>query len=200
MGLYKLKYRTRRIISPLLKIFIRFHPNTITWLSLVFSVGAGFCYYKSSLKWTLFLGIVFILLRIGCNLLDGMVARARNLSSSRGEALQEAIDRFADTFIMLGLIFSPSGNVKLGIFVIAIMLISSYLGILKKAVGGVREFGGMLGKVDRLVLIICASIVQIFYNKSIYGFSVFEILFILFIIGGIITIIQRSLSIKRDII
>lgn len=197
MAIYKFKNIGRAIVKPLVKILSHIHPNVITWVSLFSSGIAGWCCYKSEMRWALVLVPIFILLRMGCNLLDGMVARERNLASSKGEALQEAIDRFADVFIVLGITFSVYGNIKLGIFVISIMLISSYLGILKKAVGGKREFGGILGKVDRLFFIIIFSIIQYFWKGQLLGLNIFEILLILFIIGGLVTIVQRALSIKR---
>ena len=48
---------------------------------------------------------------------------------------------------LLGAAFSSIGNLRLGMVAVTLMLISSYVGIQKKAVGGSREYGGVLSKV-----------------------------------------------------
>lgn len=198
MGLYVLKERGSNVVKPLVGILSHTHPNTITWASLFFSVLAAVCCYRSDLRWTLFVVPPLLFLRMGCNLLDGMVARARSMASSRGEALQEAIDRFADAFLIWGIALSIHGDLRLGMFAVTIVLISSYLGILKKAVGKKREFGGLIGKVDRLYLVMVFSLIQYFWQGKILELTAFRILLILLIIGGIVTITQRASSFRRD--
>lgn len=185
------------MVRPLVKPLFAVHPNTITWMSLPFAIAAGLCLYRADLGWTLLLTPVFITLRSVCNLLDGMVAIERNMTSPQGEALQDTIDRMADSCTVLGAAFSPIGDMRLGIVAITLMLISSYVGIQKKAVGGTREFGGILGKVDRFFLVSVASVGRFFWQGSVKGMDAFDILFVLMIIGGAVTIIQRGMSIKR---
>ena len=196
MALYQMKSLGREIVRPLVTPLFSVHPNTITWASLVFAVAAALCLYRADLGWVLLLTPLFIMLRITCNLLDGMVAIERNMTSLQGEALQDTVDRLADSSVVLGAAFSPIGDLHLGIVAISLMLISSYVGIQKKAVGGSREYGGMLGKGDRYILISIASVGRYFWQGSVKGFDAFDILFVLMIIGGTVTIIQRGMSIR----
>ncbi len=198
MNMYASKSVSQKLVGPLLKFMIRFHPNTITLLSLPFCVCAGLCFFKSDWLWTLWIGPVCILFRFVCNLLDGMVARAREMSSSKGEALQEAVDRIADTVILLGVAFSPHGHLVIGLFTIPLVLISSYLGILHKAVGGARIYAGLMAKVDRMTLVMIASLTQFFWRGSIGGMHVFALVLLVIGAGSAITIIQRTHIIKKS--
>jgi archaetidylinositol phosphate synthase len=200
MNMYASKSISQKVVGPLLKLMIRFHPNTITLLSLPFCVCAGLCFFKSDWLWTLWAGPVCILFRFACNLLDGMVARAREMSSAKGEALQEAVDRMADTAVLLGVAFSPHGQLAIGIFTIPFVLISSYLGILHKAVGGTRIYSGVMAKVDRMTLVMIASLVQFFWRGEIGGMHAFDILLLVILAGSVITIIQRTYIIKKSAI
>ena len=196
MALYQMKSFGRDIVHPLVKPLFTVHPNTITWASLLFAAAAALCLYSADLGWALLLAPVFIMLRMMCNLLDGMVAIERDMTSPQGEALQDAVDRLADSFTVLGAAFSPIGDLRLGIVAITLMLISSYVGIQKKAVGGSREYGGILGKGDRYILFGIASVGRYFWHGSVRGLNAFDILFVLMIIGGAVTIIQRGTSIR----
>jgi len=199
MPLYKFRDKGRRIVKPLLRVALKFHPDVVTWFSLLFALCAGLCFYKSGYRWTLLLGVVFIFLRMGCNLLDGMIARERGIASPKGEALSEGADRFADTLTLLGITFSPLSNLRLGIFALALMLLSSYLGILGKAVGGRRIYEGIMGKVDRYILISIIALLEFFYPVKIFGLTLFNILLVLLILGGIVTILQRICLLRKKL-
>lgn len=198
MNMYALKGACQKLLNPLARFAARFHPNTITLASIPFAVGAGLCFFKSNWWWTLWVGPICILLKIICNFLDGMVARARQMCSSKGEALQEAVDRIADTAILLGLACSPFGQLALGLVAIPMVLISSYLGIQHKAVGGDRIFAGVMAKGDRLTLIMIVSIAQFFWRGQIFEMHAFDLLLWVIIVGSAITIIQRTYIIKKS--
>jgi archaetidylinositol phosphate synthase len=72
---------------------------------------------------------------------------------------------------------------------------SSYLGTQAQAVGVGRYYGGLLGRADRLVLILVVGVVDLLFpmNWYVLGFSLswFGWLFILFGIFGHITAFQR---------
>lgn len=197
MPVYQFKTQGREFARPLLKPLLSVHPNTITWTSFLFATAAGSCLYGAELRWPLLLAPVFIFARMTCNLLDGMVAIERHMTSSKGAALQDLVDRLSDSFMVAGAALSPLGNTKLGVIAIAMMLVSSYTGILKKAVGGTREYGGILGKGDRYVLVGTAAIAQYFWSGQIFGMGALSIMLAVIIAGGAVTTIQRHISIQR---
>jgi archaetidylinositol phosphate synthase len=68
---------------------------------------------------------------------------------------------------------------------------SSYLGTQAQAVGVGRYYGGLLGRADRLVLIMAVGIIDLIAPLSFYGLGWFGWLLVLFGIFGHITAFQR---------
>ena len=193
----------QRFLKPFVNILGRANPDLLTWIGLIFSLLAGLCFLLSENRTMLLAAIPFILLRMAFNVLDGMVARQTSKTSAHGEALAEFTDRLSDTGIFLGIAFSIYCSVTFGLLGIIVVLIVSYVGILSKAVGAQRQFGGILGKVDRLILIMVFAVAQYFFpGKWIVvpdGWRNFDILMTICIAGGTITVIQRWRMISKQL-
>ena len=75
------------------------------------------------------------------------------------------------------------------------MLLTSYMGTQAQAIGYKRNYSGLLGRADRMVLLIFAPIIQHFlllYGVStIYTFNLLEWVLIYFAVVGNFTAIQR---------
>jgi archaetidylinositol phosphate synthase len=69
---------------------------------------------------------------------------------------------------------------------------SSYLGTQAQAVGVGRFYGGLLGRADRLVLIMVVGIIGLIYPITIYGLTWLGWLMMLFGVFGHITAFQRA--------
>jgi archaetidylinositol phosphate synthase len=80
---------------------------------------------------------------------------------------------------------------QIGVLALTGVLMSSYLGTQAQAVGVGRYYGGLLGRADRLVLILVVGIIDILLPMSWYGLSWFGWLFVLFGIFGHVTAFQR---------
>ena len=79
------------------------HPNTISITSVVVSVAAAACFlFAASLPMLGPLGVAFCLLRLYCNMLDGMVAIAASKASATGEIANELPDRISDVVVFAG--------------------------------------------------------------------------------------------------
>jgi phosphatidylglycerophosphate synthase len=83
--------------------------------------------------------------------MDGQVARALGIASAWGEAKNEFGDRLADASIFIGLGLGGYADGRLVLIALASILCVSYLGILGKALGGARVYGGLFGKGDRMI-------------------------------------------------
>lgn len=82
-------------------VALRVTPNSITMSSLVLAAGAGVAFGKGRFGvggWLLFAAHT-------ADALDGMVARATDVSSDRGAFLDALIDRYADFAIYLGIMW-----------------------------------------------------------------------------------------------
>ena len=84
-------------------------------------------------------------------MLDGMVALASNKASPRGEILNDLPDRISDILIFAGVAHSGLCAIVSGYWAAILALMTAYVGTLAQAVGGRREFGGIMSKPWRMV-------------------------------------------------
>ena len=152
-----------KILTPLAKR-IPIGPMGISFLSLLTAIGAGYSFYMADLENTnwLLLGALMVFLTAILDALDGMVARMREISSRRGDLVDHTLDRVADVIIMGGIALGPLVEITIGFAAIIGILMLSYMGTQAQAVGAGREYAGLLGRADRLVVLIMVPIIQYF--------------------------------------
>ena len=191
MGIYAIKGRFQTSLSPIESWLIRrdVHPDRITGAALVLSILGGAAFYLSGWnQWLLLLIPPIAIGRTALNALDGLVATNTGLARPWGEVLNEFSDRLADVALFAGLMLAPGVSFPLGVATIVLMLLGSYLGTVAKAAGGRREYGGVMGKADRMILIALFSVVAVIVgDASILNFY----LWIVFA-GLVVTICQRA--------
>ena len=80
-------------------------------------------------------------------------------------------------------------------FALSGVLLTSYLGTQAQAIGLGRDYEGIMGRANRLIIIILFSIVQIIlpFSYSLYGFPVtpFILLLLVLAVGGHLTALRR---------
>jgi len=189
MTLDQYRSRAKVYFDPLVAIAIRCRltPNILTIAALVASAAAGILFFLRLELW----GVIAVALNAFCDAMDGAVAREMNAQSKRGDFLDHAVDRYADIFIITGIFAGGLVPWQIGVLALTGVLMSSYLGTQAQAVGVGRYYGGLLGRADRLVLIMAVGIVELLVPMSWYGLSWFGWLFVLFGIFGHITAFQR---------
>jgi archaetidylinositol phosphate synthase len=101
------------------------------------------------------------------------------------------VDRYADIFIITGIFAGGLVPWQVGVFALTGVLMASYLGTQAQAVGVGRVYGGLLGRADRLVLILVVGCLEVFAPAVFCGLSWFGWLFVLFGFFGHITAFQR---------
>ncbi len=130
------------------------HPDAISYLSVVFAVAAALCFWRSGRHPSLLLvAPLFCYLRLWCNMLDGMVALASGKASWRGELLNDLPDRVSDVVIFVGAAHSGWMHPLFGYWAALMSLGTAYVGTLGQAVGARREFGGLMSKPWRMVML-----------------------------------------------
>ena len=189
MTLDQYRSHAKVYFDPLVTIAIRCRltPNFFTIAALLASAAAGILFFLRMELW----GIVAVALNAFCDAMDGAVAREMKVQSKRGDFLDHAVDRYADIFIITGIFAGGMVPWQIGVLALTGVLMSSYLGTQAQAVGVGRYYGGLLGRADRLVLILAVGIIDLLVPMSWYGLSWFGWLFILFGIFGHITAFQR---------
>ncbi len=176
------------------------HPDLLTWTAFGFSVLSGVLFLFSEEKPLLFFFIILLLfLRIALNALDGMVAKETGKARPQGELLNELLDRASDVAILLGLGFSPLVHIQIAILTIPLVLISSYTGILGKALGTRRQYGGIMGKADRVILLMVFSLIRFIIDSEPKGLFLFDYALIIILVGVVVTIFQRIFAIRKEL-
>ncbi|MCX6662955.1 MAG: CDP-alcohol phosphatidyltransferase family protein [Euryarchaeota archaeon] len=196
--------RTRGKVDPFLtmiaKYFTHINPDSLTWFALLFSLIAGGFFYFSNpsselQNFFLFFAALFVLLNGLFDAIDGKVAKLTNKASARGDFLDHALDRYADVFMVGALALSPWCRPPIGLLAIIGMLLTSYMGTQAQAIGYKRDYSGLLGRADRLALLIVFPIIQhIALRSSLqlpWNTTIIEWVLIYFAVVGNITAIQR---------
>ncbi|MFY9800461.1 MAG: CDP-alcohol phosphatidyltransferase family protein [Methanoregula sp.] len=189
MTLDQYRSHAKVYFAPLVSIAIkcRLTPNFFTIAALIASAAAGVFFY---LRLELF-GIVAVALNAFCDGMDGAVAREMKIQSLRGDFLDHAVDRYADIFIITGIFAGGMVSWQIGVFALTGVLMASYLGTQAQAVGVGRYYGGLLGRSDRLVLILVIGVIDLIIPVSFFGLGWLGWLLVLFGFFGHITAIQR---------
>jgi len=180
------------------------HPDTFTWAAFLAAIGAGLCFLLSE---TLLLpGVLLVFFNALFDALDGKVAKVAGKASLRGDFLDHVLDRYADVFMLAGIAFGPfSGDLTLGLLAILGVLLASYMGTQAQAVGVGRDYTGLMGRADRLVVLLVAGLVQGFFAAGTelglrpIAFTPLEWALVVFLVLGHATAVQRGVSAWRKL-
>ncbi|HUR62230.1 MAG TPA: CDP-alcohol phosphatidyltransferase family protein [Candidatus Thermoplasmatota archaeon] len=160
-------------LVPLAKVFRNVHPDVFTWLSLLMAVLGGLAFWRSSASPPGLQLLLWAWVCVGLNsildLMDGKVAHMTGKATARGDFLDHAVDRFSDAAFILGISFSPWADPAIGLVALAGTLLTSYMGTQAQAVGLKRHYGGLLGRADRMVLLLAVPLVQAFWSAATHG-------------------------------
>ncbi|MGB8342126.1 MAG: CDP-alcohol phosphatidyltransferase family protein [Chthoniobacterales bacterium] len=128
--------------------------DLISYSSVVFAAAAAVCFWRSGAHpLLLIVAPLFCFLRLWCNMLDGMVALAAGQASRRGEVINDLPDRVSDVLIFIGAAHSAWMNPLFGYWAALMSLGTAYVGMLGQAVGAERQFGGLMSKPWRMVVL-----------------------------------------------
>jgi phosphatidylglycerophosphate synthase len=136
-------------------------------LSIVAALAAALCFWKSGRNtWLLIIGPVFCFLRLWFNMLDGMVAVAAGKASARGEIVNDLPDRISDVIIFAGVAQSDLMNPLIGYWTAILSLLTAYVGLFGQAIGGRREFNGIMSKPWRMVALSLGAWAMFVYRSQ----------------------------------
>ena len=214
-GLVLNKYRAKvdPIMQPMAKRLERVSPDALSWLAILFAALAGLLLYAA--WWyghhLLLLAFLAIVLNALFDALDGYVARLTGKASRLGDYLDHVLDRYADAFIFGGIAVSGYCHAPVGIVAIFGVFFTSYMGTQGQAIGLTRNYGGVLGRADRLALVLLFILVQwglvvatedpVLATLDIYGtayaLTPLELFMIIVAVLGNVTALQRGSAKRR---
>lgn len=160
MGIYRIKPAFQRFLQPITSFLVKnkVSPDWLTGGAIIVAGVMAFAFLQSTedLLW-LWLVVIGAFVRTALNALDGQVARALGDAGDWGEVKNELGDRLADMIIFAALIFLPTIPQILSVAALCTAFLSGYIGVLSKAITGVRDYSGIMGKPDRMAAIAIGS-------------------------------------------
>jgi phosphatidylglycerophosphate synthase len=130
------------------------HPDAVSYGSVVASAAAALCFWWSGqLPALLIPAALLCYLRLWLNMLDGMVALAAGKASLRGELLNDLPDRVSDVIVFAGVAHSGLCHPASGYWAAILALLTAYVGTFGQALGVGRQFGGIMAKPWRMVVL-----------------------------------------------
>lgn len=171
-----------------------FSPQGLSWISFFISFSAGTVLYASAEKPELALFTIPLLaIRLILDAMEKVLLDQVGKPSASDILISKICGRLGDLSILFGFAFWEEIRVHLVLFAIASMLIISYVGELGRSLGASdSSSGGLLCQTHRLVFVMFFSAIYAIHPESqIMGFSVFEVMFVLFIPLASITLLQR---------
>ena len=151
-SVYDLKPRFRALLRLLVQTLAAhgITANQVTVAAVVLSfIGGGLIAWKPFETWPLLLLPVVLLLRMGLNAIDGILAREHGQQSKPGAILNELGDVFSDTALYLPLAWVPMVYVPLIEGIVVLAVISEMAGVVAVQIGAKRQYQGPMGKSER---------------------------------------------------
>ena len=189
----------RRTADAATRFCVRYgiHPDAISYLSIVAALFAAIFFWKSGqTRWLLIIAPLFCYLRLWLNMLDGMVAVAANKASRRGQMLNDLPDRISDIIIFVGVAHSGLMNPLIGYWAAIFSVFTAYVGLFGQALGGQREFDGLMSKPWRMVTLSIGAWINFAIAVPIHRFSILDVTCLVVIAGCIETIVVRLIRVS----
>jgi len=194
------------VLDPIARRLAHVSPDALSWAALVSAAFAGtFFLFRGG--WALGLAALFVFLNGLFDALDGKVAKMTGKASRRGDFLDHVLDRYADVLMLGGLAIGPYCPVWLGLLAVIGVLLTSYMGTQAQAVGAGRDYRGILGRADRLLILIIAAALQAGFDPNAIRdlgieplrYAILGWAMALFAVLGNVTAIQRAVSTWRQL-
>ena len=178
-----------RLLAPFVRgaLAVGVTPDVISFLALLLALGAAGAFYLGGVLYVV--GAMFVILNGSLDLLDGALARELEVDSRAGDLLDHVLDRYADVAIIAGLAAGVE-QYALGFAAVTGVLLTSYLGTQIEAIGMDREYGGLVGRADRLALIAVVAVVASF-DPGTPSLTVVGWLLAVLAVVGHLTALQR---------
>lgn len=144
------------------------------------------------------LGAVLVFANGWLDLVDGALARATGAASTGGDLLDHVLDRYADVALLVGMA-AGLDRYGLGLLAVTGVLLTSYLGTQIQAVGLGREYGGLLGRADRLALVGVTAAATALYPRPVGPLTLLGWALVVLGVVGHVTALQRFVGAWRDL-
>lgn len=197
-GLYRLKPASQRIVAPIARWLVRHRvpADLVTLAGIPIGAIGGLALALAAAAPLMLLVVpVAAAVRLGLNLLDGMVARETGSSHAMGEMWNELGDRLADALFIGGLAFHPGVGPWPALVAVIAALLASYAGITARAAGGRRQYGGIMSKPGRMGTLAGASVLVLVSGSDTWLVVAAWII----ALGAAATLVHRVVEARREL-
>jgi phosphatidylglycerophosphate synthase len=157
--LARFRHLYEQITLPLGRICLRLglSPDMLTYAGLALSAVAGYVIAREHYLW----GIWVILLVGLADMLDGATARAGGTANAYGTVLDHVTDRYAEFFILGGVLLSEAVTPGWVLFALFGMIMASYVRARAESTGKLASCNvGFAGRQEKLGLLILGLLIQ----------------------------------------
>jgi len=160
MSLYALKPRFQALLRPMTGALQRLGvtANQVTIAACAVSVGLGALLCLDPRPPLFVLVPVWLLLRMGMNAIDGMLAREHGQETRLGAYLNELADVISDAALYAPFALLAGSSPWLIGAVIVLAVVAEMAGVLAAAHGARRRYDGPMGKSDRALVFGAAAL------------------------------------------
>ena len=146
------------LFTPLARHMRGVSPNALTLVSLLAGVAAGGAFLLAH-RGPACYALAALLLAVSgaADSLDGIVARMYGRTTAGGDFFDHFGDRLVEIGVLSGIAFSPHANHTLGLYVLVVTLLHSYLGTQIEASFSSRRYDGP-GKAEHFVALIAFAL------------------------------------------
>lgn len=189
-----------KVIAPIANLLLRLgvSPDVVTLVGTIGVSAGALIFYPRGDIW---LGTVVITCFVFSDLIDGYMARTAGTSSKWGSYLDSTLDRLGDGAVFGGFVLYYAGSAGNSDLMAAVALWALVMGATtsyaraKAESLGLQASGGLAERSDRLV----AVLVTAFFSDVLDLPILLEIVLWLLAIASTITVVQRTLSVRRQV-
>ncbi|HJQ78347.1 MAG TPA: CDP-alcohol phosphatidyltransferase family protein [Lacipirellulaceae bacterium] len=191
-SIYELKPRFQGLLRPatgwLAGKGVTANQVTIAALLLSAATGALVALFPES-RAVLVLVPVVLLVRMGLNAIDGMLAREHGMKSRLGAVLNELSDVLSDAALYLPVALVPGVPAALVVAAVVLGIISEMAGVVAVQVGARRRYDGPFGKSDRAFAF---GLIALLLGCGVSAGRWLDVVLIVMIGLSVVTIFNRS--------
>ena len=192
--LTRIKKRIRSSISGLARALhsLGFTPNLVSFLGLLLAISSASLYaFNPTENCSIALAGALFLLSGLSDAVDGLIAEIYSETTRFGGVLDSVSDRYGDAIVLIGIILGGLCDLYWGLAALIGSVMVSYVRARSEVEGVEMESVGLMERAERIILIFFASIINYYYDGTIYYCVIILALF------TNLTVIQRMLHFRR---
>jgi archaetidylinositol phosphate synthase len=169
-------------------------PNHVSAVGMLFAISSALAYWNWQLHQILLVVAPISLLISGfCDALDGALARIYGETTIFGGFLDSLLDRYADAFVLCGIILGGLCHPFWGLTALTGSLLVSYVRARAEAKGVKMEAVGITERAERILIIVITSFLSVVWLEALsWGVIVLAVLANLTVLQRVIHFYKTS--------